>query len=161
MVAHLTTKSVSLSLVAGAVMLDAVVDVKLDGRLALQVCAAPDANCALDATVTGAPVHARVEPSVVKCAPKMPITDFKLTVDPAKTQLVLSDCLYDGLLNTAYSWFQGYLVQTLSTKIGDAVKEKRAASPRWRPRCRGARTARAATAPPARCWSPTACPWAS
>lgn len=123
-VAHLTTRTVSLSLVAGAVMLDAVVDVKLDGRLALQVCAAPDANCALDATVTGALVHARVEPSVVKCAPKMPITDFKLTVDPAKTQLVLSDCLYDGLLNTAYSWFQGYLVQTLSTKIGDAVKEK-------------------------------------
>ena len=123
-VAHLTTKSVALQFEAGAVVLDAVVDVTLDGRLALQICAAPDANCALNAAVTGALVHARLEPSVVKCAPKMPITDFKLTIDPAKTQLVLSDCLYDGLLNTAYGWFQGYLVQTLSTKIGDAVKEK-------------------------------------
>jgi hypothetical protein len=123
-VAHLTTRSVSLKLEAGAVSLDAVVDVALDGRLALQICAAPDADCAINATVTGALLHARVEPSVQQCAPKVPISAFTLTVDPAKTQIVLSDCLYDGLLNTAYSWFSGYIVQTLSTKIGDAVKQK-------------------------------------
>lgn len=123
-VAHVTLRDVRLRFFEGEVLFDATVDVRMDGAIHLQICAAPDADCDMDATVAGAQVQARLAPSVQQCVTRLPITAFELRVAPGAADIKLSNCLYDDLWETVYEWFGTFIVDTLTSRIGDAVREE-------------------------------------
>ena len=115
-------RSLNLSLMSGALEVDATLDVDVATMLQMQLCAMPDATCPATLSAQSVKVHARIEPSVASCAPKLPVTDVQILVDPYTTEIHLDSCgLYDDVFALIYDWFRDTIVNMIVEKLDQAI----------------------------------------
>ena len=122
---HIKLNSLSVTLKAGAIEVDGDLDVNTTTMLEMQLCAMPDATCPATLEVQGVKLHARIEPTVDACQPKLPVTVASVSVDPYAALIRLDSCgLYDDVFTLVYDWFRDTILGMVVEGINGAIRDK-------------------------------------
>jgi hypothetical protein len=122
---HIKINSLAVSLKAGAIEVDGDLDISTTTMLDMQLCAMPDATCPGTLEAQGIAVHARIEPSVDACQPKLPVTVADVFVDPNAALIRLDSCgLYGDVFNAVYGWFRDAIITLVVNAIDTALQNE-------------------------------------